>query len=128
MKTKHQHKIQAGFSLIEVLVAMALLSMVVLGVGKQMLNALSNSQGSLNQTIAVEQLDGMANIILQFPVQYQMFLSDWNIDNQCLLPEGNGEVNASTITVTWRSGISQFWRCGVKRKENYSCLELSLPV
>ena len=60
------------------------------------------------QTIASEQLNGLAEMMVQFPDQYSQFLSQWNQDNQKLLPEGRGEikedVDAYRITLKWHAG------------------------
>ncbi len=128
MKPKHLKTKHSGFSLIEVLVALFLLSIVLLGVEEQMLKSLQSSQGALNQTIAVEQASGMASMMELFPTQYQNFLPGWNQDNQNLLPDGKGEIKVSgsdmSIQITWRSGSSQIWQCKSSRQSDISCIEL----
>lgn len=128
MKTHYQQTKQIGFSIIEVLVALFLLSIVLLGVEEQMLKSLQSSQEALNQTIAIEQLNGMASMIALFPGQYQNFLSEWNEDNQNFFLNGNGEIKTNTsemkIRITWRSGSSQVWQCDSSRQLDMSCIEL----
>lgn len=124
----HQQTQNFGFSFIEVLVALFILSIVLLGVEEQMLKSLQSSQEALNQTIAVEQINGMASMVALFPGQYQRFLSEWNQDNQRFLPDGKGKIKTSggdmAIQMTWRSGSSQVWQCQSSRQENLNCVEM----
>ncbi len=97
-----------GFSFIESLIAILLLTIMMLTFGEIMLSALNRTAQGFYQTIASEQLNGLAEMMVQFPDQYSQFLSQWNQDNQKLLPEGRGEikedVDAYRITLKWHAG------------------------
>lgn len=119
-----------GFSLIEVLIAIVLLSIVMLSFTEVMLSALHRTREAFHQSVAVEQLDGLKNLILQFPNDYLSFVPEWERENAILLPAGKGEINHSggilSIFLVWRSGFSHLWRCRLPSIENYSCFELEI--
>jgi prepilin-type N-terminal cleavage/methylation domain-containing protein len=118
--------IKNGFSLIEVLMALMLTSVTLLGYMRLSGVALHQSQQAFTQTIALEQLRGMTDVIFIYPHQYGDLMADWNRDNQQLLPEGFGDIGSSggqsVMSILWRSFDSCAWQCSLKPKVGFRCL------
>lgn len=119
---------QTGFSLIEVLVALCLTTIILLKITTVQLQSLkiNNQAFFINQ--AVEQLQSMAQIIQTTNGNFMPFLSNWNQDNKALLPQAFGEIkkygDKYKIYLFWRATKALFWRCDIAQKNNQSCVEL----
>ena len=119
---------QTGFSLIEVLVALCLMAIMLLGLEKFQLASMQSCQQGLLQTQAIEQLQTMANLIQLTNGKFSTFVTGWNKDNKILLPDGAGEIkqfgNKFTAYLYWRAGKSRLWRCDTTPEVGKACLQL----
>lgn len=124
-------KQQAGFSLIEVLIAMCLIAIMLLGLEELQLASTHSKLQAFNMDKATTQLQTMADLIQLSKGKYTDFLSVWNQDNKKLLPKGYGETkrhgNAFNIYIFWRVGNSKkIWKCDLSPKINEACLQLQI--
>lgn len=92
----------AGFTLIEVLISILILSLVLLGFDAMELVALQRSRSAFLFNLATEQLHSMQERIQAYgksdlPKQ----LALWNEDNMALLPLGKGHVVNDRISIFW---------------------------
>ncbi|MBN1684415.1 MAG: prepilin-type N-terminal cleavage/methylation domain-containing protein [Gammaproteobacteria bacterium] len=119
---------QYGFTFIEVLVALCLMSIVLLGIEKMLIMALRMNRQAWFQTISVNQIKNMAEIIKIKREGWTQFYPMWQMQNQLLLPKGMGKVlplgPKFNIFVLWHSSEFSVWRCETKAILNQSCLEL----
>jgi prepilin-type N-terminal cleavage/methylation domain-containing protein len=124
------HKKQFGFSLIEVMIAMCLLAIVLLGMAELQLESVRSSQQALMKSEAVLQLNEMAAFLQQNRSQASFFLREWNEENQQLLPDGEGSIqnfaNQCLIFLQWKSGENGLWNCDKPMQQNYACVELKV--
>jgi len=86
-------KIQKGFTLIEVLISLGLLSVLLLGIAQLQLVALGINQKSWNLTIATLQAENMSAVI-QSDVNWSGYLDKWQKDTQELLPGSKNGVTS----------------------------------
>lgn len=93
-----------GFSLIEVLVSLLLLSFILLSFDATQLFAMRKNRDAYFHTLAVNQLSSFSELlkILQghealIPHQ----LAIWNEQNKKMLPYGKGEIKEGFIIVSW---------------------------
>lgn len=132
MKSAHARS-QRGFSLIEVLVSMVLLSVALLGTARLTTLSFKNTNASYYRSqatvLADDILDRMrANIVEARAQYYDMSAgptyagggnavtvfdtADWAASVAATLPEGVGvvDVNAgvATITISWQGGLESF--------------------
>jgi len=119
---------QTGFSLIEVLVALCLTTIILLKITTAQLQSLKVNRQAFFVDQAVEQLQSMAQIIQETRGNFTPFLPSWNQDNKILLPRGVGEVkhigNKYNIYLFWRSATTSFWWCDIAQQNKRSCVEL----
>lgn len=117
-----------GFSLIEVLVALCLVTIILLEIAKVNLQSIRANQQAMFVNQASEQLRTMANVIYATNGDYILFLSEWNQYNKEMLPNGHGEIRKNgeqyCVYLFWRSSKNSFWRCDVAQKNKQSCAEL----
>jgi Tfp pilus assembly protein PilV len=99
---------QSGFSMLEALISMALLSALLLGFDAMELSLLRASRSAYLTAVAVDQLQNMAEqfSLLSDSGDIQRHLAAWNQDNQSVLPEGSGVWTGSTLTVYWRDATT----------------------
>lgn len=96
-----------GFALIEVLVALFILSLGLFGIAAVQLSALQYSQDAYWQSLATTQLSSLSE---RFRANQSTFARDnelilWNATNAYLLPQGRGDYhcleNLCTLSVGW---------------------------
>lgn len=93
-----------GFSLIEVLISLLLLSLILLGFDAAEIYSLRKTCEAYHISVAVNQLSAMSERLRALGnnagLEQQIFL--WNEENQQLLPNGRGIVSLSSeIKITW---------------------------
>ena len=96
-----------GFTFIEIMVSLLILSLMLLGLDLAQLTALRNSNTSYYFAAAVSQLHLMQE---RLRVLNDADMSDqlqrWNQQNAKLLPHGHGIVDNKKVTVYWGEGKS----------------------
>lgn len=80
-----------GFSFIEVLMALFILSIGLLGLMELQIVSLKESQQNYYYSIAQVQLTAMLERLKANSKNYTRECNDWNQENQRLLPDGHGE-------------------------------------
>lgn len=85
-------KPQIGSSLLEILVALFLLSVGLLGLVRLQAITLVNFQTALHHWVAINQVVSLAESVTS---QTVISLEEWNQQNAAWLPEGNGWLQAS---------------------------------
>jgi len=96
-----------GFTLLEVLISLVLLSFILLGFDEMEIYSLRSISAAYYFHIATEQLNSMIERLhtagINFSVNEQIDI--WNSQNKQLLPTGEGEITGSypnyTITLYW---------------------------
>jgi prepilin-type N-terminal cleavage/methylation domain-containing protein len=111
----------SGFSLIEVLVSLFLLSLIVLGFAATEIHALHTQRAAYNFNIAINQLQEMIEClrVLHGKKEITSLVASWNQQNQQVLPQGWGAVEGNDSVYI----ITIYWG---KRVEN--CLHNTLGV
>lgn len=96
-----------AFALLEVLVALFVLSLGLLGITGMQLSALKHVQAAHQHSLATIQLESLLERLLvnQDPRMQLNEQADWNTQNQRLLPQGQGEFqcagNHCLATIHW---------------------------
>lgn len=98
-----------GFSLLEILIALFILSFSLLGIAALQTSALHHSQDAYLRSIAAVQVANMAERSLAEQVTTAE-INAWNTANATLLPEGTGIYKSLTnyhrIIISWKSHFS----------------------
>jgi len=124
-----------GFSLIEVLVALFLLSVALLGVAGLHLVSLAHNHSAYLESIASQQLVSMAERLRANQGQQlaqEMIL--WNADNQRLLPAGQGEVSyyedqyLIVLSWQWRDQQTLAPACKGLSRQGLACMSLNVVI
>jgi prepilin-type N-terminal cleavage/methylation domain-containing protein len=96
---------QEGFSLIEVLIALVLLSIVLIGLDASELSSLRESKYSYYYSVAVNQLQSIQQQILVYKDSTQDISANWNNQNKLVLLYGRGVISGSypdyKISIFW---------------------------
>jgi len=95
-------KIMSGFSFIELLVSLLLLSIALLGLDLTEITALRSTREAYFLSVATQQLENAENR-LRVNHQISAVLPIWNQQNQILLPEGHGEISGTICKICWRN-------------------------
>ena len=99
-----------GFSLLEILVALFILSFCLLGIAGLQNAALRHTQDAYLRSAAVVQVADMAERTLVCPVSGDE-ITAWNTANAQLLPQGKGTYknlkSGNKITLSWQSHFSK---------------------
>ncbi len=90
-----------GFSLIEVLIALSILSIGLLGIAVLQTVALKRNYAAFMHSVAVTQIASMFNRLQVDSSKQGIAL--WNQDNAQLLPQGKGSCNSYAISISWFS-------------------------
>src|SRR5690242_4208553 len=93
----------SGFTFIEVIVSLLLLSLILLGFNAMQLQALRETQSAYDYSVAALQLNAMTERLraLDKWAGLQEQINIWNLQNKQVLPQGKGEVMGHTIKITW---------------------------
>jgi Tfp pilus assembly protein PilV len=83
-----------GFSILEVLIAVFILSFGLLGIAGLYISSLKRTENACWRALAVSQWIAMS--------EQQNDCLDWNQECQQLLPQGECKCEAGKITVCWR--------------------------
>ena len=101
-----------GFSLIEVLLALFILSVGLLGIAQMQLSSLHHTEEAYRQSIATIQLSSLSERLQANPsdTARQNELTQWNTQNARLLPKGKGKYQCNaehcTAQIQWLNGQS----------------------
>lgn len=100
-----------GFSLLEVLIALIILSLGILSIAKLQTSSLVNSYNDYLYSIASEQIAAMFERS-QIGIANQELIS-WQQNVASLLPQGHGEYNANThtISICWYNRLNHMTEC-----------------
>jgi Tfp pilus assembly protein PilV len=112
-----------GFSLIEALISMALLTIIIIGLDAMELSALRTNRETYLFSVAANQLQIMEErlILLAGHQQIAEQIALWNHENNTVLPNGSGEFDQSMLTVLWGEAAKE--RCGQKQEGLSGCLQ-----
>lgn len=105
---------QAGFSLLEVLVALVILTIALLGISRIGLLALCEQQAAYFRTIANIQAQSIADRVRlsveHCPEFLDQFVREWQAENKTLLPQSNSRIEISPnnylIVIQWNGSES----------------------
>lgn len=94
-----------GFSLIEVLISLLILSLILLGFDAMEIDALRENRNAYYFSVAENQLNSIAQRIQAHPQDITKQLMIWNQQNQQILPQGKGNVSGLfpnyIVTIFW---------------------------
>lgn len=97
-----------GFALIEVLVALLILSLGLFGIVGMQLVSLQHTQDAYYRSVATLQLSSLFERLRasESDLARARELNDWNMINANLLPQGEGDYHCiadlCTVTVRWK--------------------------
>jgi len=92
-----------GFSLLEILIALLILSICLLGIGGLAQVAFKQIHAAYLRSQAIVQVNNMIERIRSGDQNCQV----WNNDNQRLLPHGIGQCNKNKIKLCWRVRVTE---------------------
>lgn len=102
--------VNLGFTLIEILISLFLLSLILFGFNSFELYSLREARNSYYYSVAENQLNNMVER-LQHPTHLNQKIEIWNKQNRQLLPHGHGQVDGQfpsyTVSIFWGSAESQ---------------------
>ncbi len=104
---------QMGFSLIEVLIAWFILSVVLLGIVMFQTSMLKSIDQAYWRSVATVQLESMVERLRANPSPSARLreLAQWNMENSHLLPHGRGNYechfNICTVKLQWKEKNQQ---------------------
>lgn len=88
-----------GFGLLEILIALAILSVCFLGIAGLENAAFKRTYDAYLRSIATTQINNMVERVRAGTAQE---CSNWIAENKALLPHGNGKCNNNKISVCWQ--------------------------
>ena len=118
-----------GFSLLEVLVSLLLISFILFGFDALSVHAIRQTRSAFYFTVAANQLANLSRRLecAQSAADRDFQVQQWNRENEVLLPKGFGAVSGSfpryVLTIYWGKTIHQ---CVQIRLGEAGCL--TLPV
>lgn len=112
----------AGFSLLEVLVAVSLLSLVAVELAYWQLSTVLAAKQQLWQTVALQQLANAAAV----QCDQQFRLSSWQQDNAQYLPLGISGNIGQQWWLSWH-GSDGGWQCSAQPQLHRHCLQVMIP-
>jgi len=96
-----------GFTLIEVLLSLLLLTFVLLGFDQMALNAVRETKNAYFFDTATHQIQNLSERLIALSVNsgLEMEMNDWNTENKSALPGGHGVIEGSyplyTMMLYW---------------------------
>ncbi|MEO8402081.1 MAG: prepilin-type N-terminal cleavage/methylation domain-containing protein [Gammaproteobacteria bacterium] len=114
-----------GFSLIEVLVSLLLISFILLGLDAMQIYSLKQARISYYFSIASHQINNMTErlITLQRHADLAEQIALWNRENSAVLPNSQGTISGTfphyIITLNWGDGSHH---CEINRVGEAGCL------
>ena len=128
-------KLHRGFSLLEVLVSVCIVSLGVISIAKLQLVGIKDSDNAMRRSVALTQLTNMAEILHANPPEHQLpkLINSWNQENARLLPLGRGEVNKHgnnyRVVVNWEGlTTSKQDACNSNDKSMRHCVQTTIEI
>ncbi len=118
--------VPAGFSLIEVLVSLMLLSLALLGMDAMEIFALRENRSAYYFSLANAQMESITEHLRAIGlVDNASIIRAWNKENSILLPQGVGVVQGQfpTYAATLFWGDPKTNECKITKKGNSGCLK-----
>lgn len=118
-----------GFSFIEMIVSMLLLSLALLGLDAMTLTTLREAKTAYYLSVATQQLLNMSELVKMkksLPSSEEIRL--WNEQNQEVLPQGRGRVNVQGSSIH----VAVFWGkilelgCEINKIRQAGCVHLTI--
>ncbi|MDR3491844.1 MAG: prepilin-type N-terminal cleavage/methylation domain-containing protein [Gammaproteobacteria bacterium] len=124
-------KNQKGFSLIEVLVSLMLLSLALFGINAMQLFALLETRSAYHFSLATTQMESLRERLLaSSDSENSSAIANWNHENAIVLPQGVGVVEGAYplyhATLYW--GDVHQNKCEKIRKGNSGCIALTINL
>ena len=122
---------QKGFTLLEVLIAMCILAIFLLGISELQLASLNANREAFLQHIASEQLSSMA-AVMHMHINCNDYIRHWYLDNKKLLPHSKSRIKKQggqyVLSINWKSFGSNLWHCKAQQLPNQACIELRISA
>ncbi len=120
-----------GFTLLEILITLFILSLLLLGLNAMQLTALRKTTAAYYFSVATEQLHSMAERLHATNGSNNMLSQlSWNEQNKEVLPQGVGTINENTsnatLTLFW--GKQHAYQCDRTTIGQSGCLQLSATI
>jgi prepilin-type N-terminal cleavage/methylation domain-containing protein len=103
MMQEFQHN-NKGFTFLELLMALAIFSAGLLGILQLQFLAQRQLYDAIYISRAVAQAYNLSALMIMF--DDSSVIEDWNLRNAKILPEGDGQLNDNTITVSWKNPLN----------------------
>lgn len=119
-----------GFTLIEILVSLFILSLFLLGLDAMQITALREARAAYFFSVASQQLNVMAERLAVLPDQSNLEeeIARWNKQNQAVLPLGRGQPighdSHSVLQITW--GKRDITECKHNHINQSGCLRRAI--
>jgi prepilin-type N-terminal cleavage/methylation domain-containing protein len=102
-----KRKNSPGFTLIEILISLAIISIMLLGMDTLHLATLNTAQQHYSRCIASQQVRNLRVYLLREHALSAQTLASWNAQNAKVLPQGEGRVSGNyphySVDIKWGS-------------------------
>jgi prepilin-type N-terminal cleavage/methylation domain-containing protein len=120
-----------GFTLIEILISLLLISCMLLGLDAMQVASLRAAKSAYYTSIAAQQFQVMQHQLQVITSQdYQSLYQQWNSQNQAVLPNGHGSIKGSypsfELTLSW--GKANTESCEDKSQGMTECLSQTITL
>lgn len=132
MKIKF-NKVQ-GATLLEILIALIILSMGLLALAKSQLRSFQYNNAQYFHNLAVNQVINLAEIIRAYHAtsQLEQRISDWQQESEHALPQGVASIKQQQgyyqIQLAWREDSISLASCNQPGYENYTCVTFAIQT